>query len=60
MEAAFASMQMQIAELQQQLMAANARELGIDRLAKAMEEHFRPPERQEKSLVDTRGIAKPI
>ena len=59
MEAAFLQMQAQIAELQQQLMAANARELGTDRLAKAMEEHFRPPERQEKSLVDTRGIAKP-
>ena len=59
MEAAFIQMQAQITELQQQLMAANVRETGIDRLAKAMEEHFRPPERQEKSLVDTRGIAKP-
>ena len=59
MEAAFLQMQAQIAELQQQLMAANVREAGIDRLAKAMEEHFRPPERQEKSLVDTRGVAKP-
>ncbi len=59
MEAAFAQMQAQIVELQQQLLASNARESSIDRLTKAMEEHFKPQERQEKSLVDTRGIAKP-